>query len=89
MKRFLNILTIIGFIVLCLFGLAMLGAFIISIFNASIALINGLYEINQNLGDAAVWTYIALGSWGIIGMLRDIYVQIKEKNNGNDIEKNI
>lgn len=89
MKRFLNILTIIGFIVLCLFGLAMLGVFIISIINTSVALRNGLYEINQNLGDAMVWACIALGSWWIIGMLRDIYVQIKEKNNGNDIEKNI
>jgi hypothetical protein len=89
MKRFLNILNIIGFIVLCLFGLAMLGVFVISIFNASVALINGLYEINQTLGDAAVWAYIALGSWWIIDMLRDIYVQIKEKNNGNNIKKEI
>jgi hypothetical protein len=89
MKRFLNILNIIGFIVLCLFGLAMLGVFVISIFNASIALINGLYEINQMLGDAVAWAYIALGSWWIIGMLRDIYVQIKEKNNGNDIKKEV
>lgn len=89
MKRFLNILTIIGFIALCLFGLAMLGVFIISIFNASVALIKGLYEINQMLGDAVAWTYIALGSWWIIGMLRDIYVQIKEKNNGNDIKKEV
>ena len=89
MKRFLNILNIIGFIVLCLFGLVMLGVFVISIFNASGALINGLYEINQMLGDAVAWAYIALGSWWIIGILRDIYVQIKEKNNGNDTEKNI
>lgn len=89
MKKFLNILNIIGVIVLCLLGLAMLGVFIVSIFNASVALINGLYEINQTLGDAAVWVYIALGSWWIIGMLRDIFVQIKEKNNGNDIKKEI
>lgn len=89
MKRFLNILNIIGFIVLCLFGLAMLGVFVISIFNASVALINGLYEINQKLGDAVAWAYIALGSWWIIGVLRDIYVQIKEKNNGNDVKKEI
>ena len=89
MKRFLNILNIIGVIILGLLSLVMVCVFIISIFNGSVALINGLYGINQTLGDAAVWGYIALGSWWIIGMLRDIYVQIKEKNNGNDIKEEV